>query len=161
MQQQPLRAIVVGGGIGGLAAAIALRQAGVDATVYERAAELREVGAGLAIWRNAVNALGRLGLAETVEAHAVPDLGGGIRSWRGDMLVDLGKSNRSSSGPALSIIIHRATLLEILRGALGEPNFALLHGKATVVTVDDDATVAAMRLVAPSSPFLSSRRSRR
>lgn len=125
MQQQPLRAIVVGGGIGGLAAAIALRQAGVDATVYERAAELREVGAGLAIWRNAVNALGRLGLAETVEAHAVPDLGGGIRSWRGDMLVDLGKSNRSSSGPALSIIIHRATLLEILRGALGEAHMCL------------------------------------
>lgn len=39
------------------------------------------------------------------------------------------------------------TVCDGLRGALGEPNFALLHGKATVVTVDDDATVAAMRLL--------------
>jgi len=39
------------------------------------------------------------------------------------------------------------TVCDGLRGALGEPNFALLHGNATVVTVDDDATVAAMRLL--------------
>ncbi|MBN8793837.1 MAG: pyridoxal-phosphate dependent enzyme [Stenotrophomonas nitritireducens] len=39
------------------------------------------------------------------------------------------------------------TVCDGLRGALGEPNFALLHGNATVVTVDDAATVAAMRLL--------------
>lgn len=39
------------------------------------------------------------------------------------------------------------TVCDGLRGALGEPNFALLHGNATVVTVDDDASVAAMRLL--------------
>jgi 2-polyprenyl-6-methoxyphenol hydroxylase-like FAD-dependent oxidoreductase len=85
----PIRAIVVGGGIGGLAAGIALRQAGVDATIYEQAGELGEVGAGLTIWRNAVYALGRLGLAEAVQAYALADLGGAIRTWRGDVLADL------------------------------------------------------------------------
>ena len=39
------------------------------------------------------------------------------------------------------------TVCDGLRGALGEPNFALLHGKATAITVDDAATVAAMRLL--------------
>ena len=44
-----MRVVVVGGGIGGLTAAIALGRLGVDAHVYEQAAELREVGAGIAL----------------------------------------------------------------------------------------------------------------
>ena len=46
-------AIVVGGGIGGLSAAIALRRAGIQAEVWERAPEMREVGAGIGLWPNA------------------------------------------------------------------------------------------------------------
>lgn len=65
-------AIIAGGGIGGLTAASALRQAGIDATVYERAAELREVGAGIALASNAMKALAYLGLAEQVAAYGVP-----------------------------------------------------------------------------------------
>ncbi|MBK9712471.1 MAG: FAD-dependent monooxygenase [Kouleothrix sp.] len=118
-QKHPIRAIVVGGGIGGITAAIALRQAGVEATVYERAGELREVGAGLAVWQNAVYALGRLGLADKVRAQAVPDLGGALRSWRGETLVDLTPLNRGAGAPALSLVIHRADLLAILREELG------------------------------------------
>ncbi len=49
--------VVVGGGIGGLAAAVALHGVGWDVTVLERAPELAEVGAGVSLWPNAVRAL--------------------------------------------------------------------------------------------------------
>jgi 2-polyprenyl-6-methoxyphenol hydroxylase-like FAD-dependent oxidoreductase len=53
------KAIVIGGGIGGLAAAVALRKVGMAVTVFERAPEICEVGAGLSLWSNAVTALRR------------------------------------------------------------------------------------------------------
>lgn len=51
------RAAIVGGGIGGLAVAIALRKIGFDAHVYDRAAELKEVGSGQSLWPNALRSL--------------------------------------------------------------------------------------------------------
>src|SRR5690242_14290600 len=50
-----MQAIIVGGGIGGLTAAIALEKVGIEAHVYERAPELREVGAGISLWANAIS----------------------------------------------------------------------------------------------------------
>lgn len=49
-----MKAMVIGGGIGGLTAAIALRRVGVEAEVFERAPELRELGAGLGLYPNAM-----------------------------------------------------------------------------------------------------------
>ena len=60
------KAIVVGGGIGGLTAALALGRAGVEVAVFERAPELREIGAGISLWANAMKALRRLGLYDAV-----------------------------------------------------------------------------------------------
>jgi 2-polyprenyl-6-methoxyphenol hydroxylase-like FAD-dependent oxidoreductase len=62
-----MRAVIIGAGIGGLAAAVALRRVGIDSLIVERFQEVREVGAGLSLWSNAVNALRELG----VEARAV------------------------------------------------------------------------------------------
>jgi glycine/D-amino acid oxidase-like deaminating enzyme len=62
--QSDLQAAIIGGGIGGLTAAIALRQVGIAAVVYERAPKLEEVGAGLSLWTNAMQALSTLGLDE-------------------------------------------------------------------------------------------------
>ena len=62
-------AVVVGGGIGGLASAVALAQTGWRVTVLERAPAFGEVGAGLAATGNGMTALAALGLAEA--AHAV------------------------------------------------------------------------------------------
>ncbi len=49
--------LIIGGGIGGLSTAIALQRAGIDVTVFESVNEMREVGAGLTLWTNAVRAL--------------------------------------------------------------------------------------------------------
>ena len=62
-----LRIAIVGGGIGGLTLALALRQKGFDATVYEQADELREVGAAVALSANATRFYtGRLDLEEAI-----------------------------------------------------------------------------------------------
>jgi 2-polyprenyl-6-methoxyphenol hydroxylase-like FAD-dependent oxidoreductase len=82
-EPQPRHALIIGGGIGGLATAIALRRAGIQATVYERADEIRAIGAGLALWANAVRALGRLGLPDAMRAIGVPEASAAIYSWRG------------------------------------------------------------------------------
>ena len=65
-----LRIAVIGAGIGGLAAACALRQRGIETQVYERAAELGEVGAGLQLGPNAVKVLRALGLEPALDRLA-------------------------------------------------------------------------------------------
>src|SRR5712691_8397589 len=55
-----MRSIIVGGGIAGLAFAVALRRAGWDVEVLERAPEFTEAGAGLSLWPNALRAVFRL-----------------------------------------------------------------------------------------------------
>ena len=104
-----MRAIVVGGGIGGLCAAVALRRAGIEALVVERAARLEEAGAGLGLTRNALCGLERLSLADVVRARgaAAPRAVG--RTWRGDVLTDL---------PWDGLSIHRADLQAALLEAL-------------------------------------------
>ena len=60
--------IIIGAGIGGLAAALALQRRGFRVAVYERTAEIREIGAGLMIWANARRALRDLGVDSALEA---------------------------------------------------------------------------------------------
>jgi salicylate hydroxylase len=61
-----LRIAIIGAGIGGLAAACALRQHGFAVTIYERAAEIGEVGAGLQLGPNAVKVLRALGVFDAL-----------------------------------------------------------------------------------------------
>jgi 2-polyprenyl-6-methoxyphenol hydroxylase-like FAD-dependent oxidoreductase len=81
-----VRAVVVGAGIGGLAAAIALERAGVEPIVLERAPELREAGFGLVMSANAVAALGFLGFRDRVAEHGARVRRAEIRNPRGDLL---------------------------------------------------------------------------
>lgn len=65
---QKLKAVVIGAGIGGLTAGIALKQAGYKVEIYDRVRELRPVGAGISLWSNGVKVLNRLGLGEQMAA---------------------------------------------------------------------------------------------
>ena len=71
-------ALIVGAGIGGLSAAISLRQAGWNVRVFERAASVRELGFALLVAPNAMAALRELGVPDVVLAH-----GGCADAWRG------------------------------------------------------------------------------
>ena len=70
----PLSIAVIGAGLGGLTAAVALRRAGFDVQVYEQAAELTEVGGGINMGPNASRVLYRLGLGEALDREAVRPL---------------------------------------------------------------------------------------
>ncbi|MBX9625990.1 MAG: FAD-dependent monooxygenase [Gemmataceae bacterium] len=119
------RAVVIGGGIGGLTAAIALRQAGWDVSVCERAPELREVGAGLTLWTNAVKVLRRFGVGPAVEAVSHPITRSEVRSWRGRVInaIDFGRLNDRLGAPTIGI--HRADLQATLADALGRDRLRL------------------------------------
>ena len=66
------RISIVGGGIGGLSAALALQHFGFRVSVFEQARELREIGAGVTITPNAMHALNFLGVGHRVEQEAGP-----------------------------------------------------------------------------------------
>lgn len=103
-------AAVVGGGIGGLAAGIALSGAGMDVTVYERAREIRPLGAGLSIWPNGVRALRTLGLGAVVDAAGVSRGGGALRLANGSPLAEF--------DPAVIATRFGEPLVGLDRGAL-------------------------------------------
>ncbi|MEU9121587.1 FAD-dependent monooxygenase [Streptomyces sp. NPDC048506] len=110
-------AIVVGGGIGGLAAGVALTRSGWQVKVLERAATFGEVGAGLSLWPNGVRALDALGAGDQVREQALVETRTGIRNTSGRWLsrTDTQELTRRFGPVAM---IHRAQLLDILRTAL-------------------------------------------
>jgi 2-polyprenyl-6-methoxyphenol hydroxylase-like FAD-dependent oxidoreductase len=112
-----MRAIIIGAGIGGLTTAIALRRAGVEAVIFERADELREVGAGITLWANAIKALGKLGVADAVLAAGAPVAGGEFRSWRGEVLYGI-PAGALEERYGVSVGLHRADLQAALLSVL-------------------------------------------
>ena len=78
---------IIGGGIGGLTAAVALARRGLAAEVYEQAPALEEVGAGVGLWPNAMAAFEPIGLAGKVAQLAVPFGRHGVRRPDGTWLM--------------------------------------------------------------------------
>jgi 2-polyprenyl-6-methoxyphenol hydroxylase-like FAD-dependent oxidoreductase len=120
-----MRAMIVGAGIGGLTAAIALRRAGIETTVFERAGEIKEVGAGILLAANAVRALGQLGLFHEVSQLGTPASAGLIYSWRGDTLAEVPARELEKRSGAPSVAVHRADLQRFLLKEVGEKNVVL------------------------------------
>jgi salicylate hydroxylase len=129
---------VVGGGIGGLAAALSLRAAGMEVTVLEQARDLQPVGAGIQVGPNACRVLAELGVLEAMLAAAVAPEAVLVRSHRSGRVLhrtDLGDSVRERFGfPYLHV--HRADLVGVLADAL--PDGVLRLGARVDGLADDE-----------------------
>jgi 2-polyprenyl-6-methoxyphenol hydroxylase-like FAD-dependent oxidoreductase len=112
-------ATVIGAGIGGLAAAIALREAGQPIVVHEAAPEIRPLGAGLSIWPNAVRAMRSLGLGHLAEGPDVAAGGGAVRAADGSILVNYDPDAIAERYGAPLVALHRGELLDALLARLG------------------------------------------
>src|SRR5271169_5237570 len=109
------RVAIIGGGIGGLAAALALERRGAEVIVYEQSPVHSEIGAGLNLTPNAVKAFRALGLGQEIE-----DIGWGsewlmIRSWQSGRYISRNRRGeyRQKFG-APNLTVHRVDLLEVL-----------------------------------------------
>lgn len=135
------RGLVVGAGIAGLAAAIALQRTGREVVVLERAPELWEVGAGISLWPNAIRALRLLDLGEAVEAAGAPAHEAVFRSWRGRQLGAPITGRLQGRFGAPLVLIHRARLQGLMRRALAPGVIRLGAECAAVMQGDGEATV--------------------
>jgi 2-polyprenyl-6-methoxyphenol hydroxylase-like FAD-dependent oxidoreductase len=101
-------------------AAIALRNAGTETVVFERARELKVVGAGLSLTANATAALNELGLADAMQGIGAPVERAEIRTWRGGVLSTIPVSQLHEKLGSRSVAVHRADLQAVLLWELGE-----------------------------------------
>jgi 2-polyprenyl-6-methoxyphenol hydroxylase-like FAD-dependent oxidoreductase len=115
-----MKALIIGGGIGGVSAAIALRRVGIEAVVFEQAGALREVGSGLTVWTNAVKALRKLGVQDAVLATGSILERFEARNWRGEVLGETRFDELGRKLGAPNVIIHRAELLRGLTKLMDE-----------------------------------------
>lgn len=121
--------VIIGAGIGGLSLALALREHGVDALLVERTAQLREVGAAVALSANATNLFRRLGVHDALGEVSWPQTGLFFRDGRtGTTLgsTPVGRTYRERFG-ADYWGVHRADLQRVLSEAVGPDRILLSH----------------------------------
>jgi salicylate hydroxylase len=137
------RIAIIGGGIGGLTAAAALHQRGIEVEVFEQSAKISEIGAGVALTPNAMKAYRALGLEAEVAAIGYESEYQTVRSWNTGSVISRvprkGAYTREFGAPYLTM--HRADLVEVLCRQLPE---RLLHlgARCTGVETDDGSARA-------------------
>jgi 2-polyprenyl-6-methoxyphenol hydroxylase-like FAD-dependent oxidoreductase len=109
---------VIGGGIGGLTAALALVHHGIDVTVHERAPELHEIGAGLGVWPAPQAVYDRLGIGDKVRGLAGPWRTGGLRRSDGQYIVRIPVEDFRARLGGVTIGVHRGELQRLLLASL-------------------------------------------
>jgi len=136
-----IRVAIIGGGIGGLTTAIALRQFGFEPEVYEQAPALLDVGAAIAIWPNAMRVFERLGLAKKVLEHAgqMQEIQWLDQTGRPINKVTIAEPSELDFTPAVAL--HRADLQEILLDSL--PSGSIHLGSSLIDYSQDDEKVIA------------------
>ena len=141
-----MKALIAGAGIGGLAAGIALRQAGLEVQIFERSPQLQEIGAGLMIWPNGSRALESLGVeAKTLEVKNVT-----LSNWHGRRLVEMPVGSAYVRYGHSVSFVHRADLQAALAKTFGPEGLRLgcevrgfSDNEAEVEVALNDGTVAA------------------
>jgi 2-polyprenyl-6-methoxyphenol hydroxylase-like FAD-dependent oxidoreductase len=108
-----VRIIVVGGGIGGFTAAIALRKVGIDVQVYERTSALREVGSGIGLSANALEEFDTLGLGGDIRSQSFALRQGSLRNPNGDVLLSIPADDFTADFGTIAVM-HRAELITLL-----------------------------------------------
>jgi salicylate hydroxylase len=141
-----MKVAVVGGGIGGLVFALALRERGFGCDVYEAADELREIGAAVALSANGTRELRRLGLGDQVEAvSVVPSALVVRRGLTGEVIADhpIGRDGTyEATFGAPYYGVHRVALLQALGEHLGDDSLHLGH---RCVGIEERRTGAELR----------------
>ncbi len=136
-----MRVLIAGAGIGGLSAALALLKHGIEVEVYEQAAELKEVGAGLQLSANGTRVFYALGVGDELKALSCEAEGKEIRLWNtGETwkLFDLGKVSVERYGfPYFTV--YRPDLLGVLADAVGRERIHL--GVRCTGFTQDEASV--------------------
>ncbi len=140
-----MRVLIVGGGLGGLTAALALLKMGCDVEVYEQAPELREVGAGLQLSANGTHVFYALGIGEALKAHSCEAQGKEIRIWNtGETwkLFDLGKVSVERYGYPY-FTVYRPDVLSVLAEAVRQAKPDAIHlGQRCVGFTQDPSSVS-------------------
>ncbi|MFF7163249.1 FAD-dependent monooxygenase [Streptomyces sp. NPDC008086] len=134
---QSRRAVVIGGGIGGLTAAAALHRSGWDVTVLERAPSLEPVGAAISLAPNSLRALDVIGLGDEIRDLAAWQGDGGLRTPSGRWLTRMDAAAVAARFGGPLVLLHRATLVNSLAALL--PTGAVRTGVAATVADPGDA----------------------
>ena len=134
-----MRVLVVGGGIGGLTTAIALRHHGVEAVVLEQADAMAEIGAGIQIASNAAIVLREIGVEAAIRAAGVKPLSYDYRDLRtGRMLYQAPLGDKAAERYGAPMYnIHRADLVQILFDAL-PPGTIKLGAKCVAISQSEN-----------------------
>ncbi|MER7453395.1 FAD-dependent monooxygenase [Nocardia beijingensis] len=135
-----LRVAIIGAGIGGLTTAIALRDRGIDATVYDQAKELKGLGAGVSIAPNGSLVLCRLGLSDRVSAIAGHISNFTFRTWQSEPVGDPAQP-AVPGDPARTWTLHRGEFQKVLREALSADTIRLDRRCVGAVETDFGVTV--------------------
>ena len=135
---------IIGGGIGGLAAALALHRRGIEVAVYEQSAEIKEIGAGVNMSPNALKAFRLLGVEDAmveIGHHTKATMARNYKSGRVIRRQENSAGGLEARFGAKFLTIHRADILDVLEGALPDNIFHLGH-QCTGVAPGDRASVA-------------------